>query len=72
MGITRVVLPDTEVVAALVHLELIQDMRNHGSESHLEEGEEIMVPYHQLSENGKATARQMVTMVYAAIQAAAS
>lgn len=73
MGTTRIALPDIEVVAALVHLDWMQRKRDQGVDSaQTEVCEELMVPYHQLSEEAKDVDRGIVKSVYAAIQAAAS
>lgn len=71
MGTTRIALPDIEVVAALVHLDWMQRKRQQGIDSaETLTCEELMVPYHQLSETAKDVDRGIVKSVYAAIQAA--
>jgi hypothetical protein len=64
-------LPDIEIVANLVHeawmkSKLAQGVTSRRSES----GEELMVPYTQLSDTAKDSDRVMVRTVYAAIEAA--
>jgi len=64
-------LPDIEIVANLVHeawmkSKLAQGVTSRRSES----GEELMVPYTQLSEKSKDLDRVMVRTVYTAIEAA--
>lgn len=64
-------LPDIEIVANLVHeawmkSKLAQGVTSRRSES----GEELMVPYTQLSETAKDLDRVMVRTVYTAIEAA--
>ena len=64
-------LPDIEIVANLVHeawmkSKLAQGVTSRRSES----GEELMVPYTQLSEQSKDLDRVMVRTVYTAIEAA--
>jgi hypothetical protein len=64
-------LPDIEIVANLVHeawmkAKLAQGVTSRRSES----GEELMVPYTQLSETAKDLDRVMVRTVYIAIEAA--
>ena len=64
-------LPDIEIVANLVHeawmkAKLAQGHTSRRSES----GEELMVPYAQLSEQSKDFDRVVVRTVYTAIEAA--
>ncbi|HEX7955883.1 MAG TPA: RyR domain-containing protein [Pyrinomonadaceae bacterium] len=66
-------LPDIEAVAAKVHEAWMQSKRAVGVTSRLSEtGEEMMVPYEQLSEPLKELDRATVRAVYEAIRAAAA
>jgi hypothetical protein len=66
-------LPDIELVAAKVHEAWMASKRAHGMESRKSEsGEELMVPYEQLSEAQKEVDRATVRAVYEAIRAAAA
>lgn len=66
-------LPDIEVVAAEVHAAWIESKRGQGVSSRRgEDGEELMVPYEQLSEKAKELDRVTVRAVYAAIRRAAA
>ena len=61
-------LPDMELVAALVHESWMEGKRIQGVTSRKSEtGEELMVPYDQLSESAKELDRGTVRAVYAAI-----
>jgi hypothetical protein len=63
---------DLELVAEKVHESWLANKRALGTTSRLSEtGEELMVPYHQLSEAAKELDRVTVRAVYAAIEAAA-
>jgi hypothetical protein len=63
-------LPDLEIVAAKVHEAWMQTKQAQGVTSRLSEtGEELMVPYAQLSEPAKELDRMTVRTVYAAIEA---
>lgn len=63
-------LPDIETVSAKVHEAWMQSKRAQGVESRkAEDGEELMVPYDQLSEKAKQLDRGTVEAVYAAIAA---
>lgn len=65
-------LPDIEVVSAKVHEAWMDSKRAQGLTSRQSEtGEELMVPYEQLSEPAKELDRATVRAVYAAIRAAA-
>jgi hypothetical protein len=65
-------LPDIEVVSAKVHEAWMESKRAQGVTSRKSEtGEELMVPYAQLSEPAKELDRGTVRAVYAAIRAAA-
>jgi hypothetical protein len=65
-------LPDIELVSAKVHEAWIEGKRAQSVTSRKSEtGEELMVPYDQLSERAKDLDRQTVRAVYAAIKAAA-
>jgi len=62
-------LPDVELVAAKVHEAWMASKRAEGITSRkLETGEELMVPYEELSEQAKELDRATVRAVYAAIQ----
>jgi len=62
-------LPDIELVAAEVHKAWIAIKREQGfSTRKSEAGEELMVPYEQLSEGAKQLDRNTVKAVYLAIQ----
>jgi RyR domain-containing protein len=66
-------LPDIEIVSAKVHEAWMESKRAQGITSRKSEsGEELMVPYDQLSEAAKDLDRGTVRAVYAAIRAAAS
>ncbi|HYH85890.1 MAG TPA: RyR domain-containing protein [Pyrinomonadaceae bacterium] len=63
-------LPDIEEVAAKVHEAWMETKRAHGVTSRKsEDGEELMSPYEQLSEQAKELDRSTVRAVYAAIRA---
>ena len=65
-------LPDIEVVSAKVHETWMESKRAQGHTSRKSEtGEELMVPYEQLSEPAKELDRATVRAVYEAIRAAA-
>jgi hypothetical protein len=65
-------LPDIELVSAKVHEAWIKSKQKQRVLSRKsEKGEELMVPYDQLSEPAKDLDRQTVRAVYAAIKAAA-
>jgi hypothetical protein len=65
-------LPDIEVVSAKVHEAWIESKLKAGVTTRkLETGEELMVPYGDLSEAAKELDRGTVRAVYAAIEAAA-
>ena len=65
-------LPDIEVVSAKVHEAWMDSKRQAGVTSRKSEsGEELMVPYEQLSEPAKELDRATVRAVYEAIRAAA-
>lgn len=62
-------LPDVEMVAAEVHRAWMEAKRAAGITSRRSEsGEELMVPYEQLSEQAKDLDRATVRAVYAAIR----
>lgn len=64
-------LPDIETVAAAVHESWMEGKRTKGITSRkAEDGEELMVPYSELSEPQKEQDRALVRTVYAAIQKA--
>ncbi len=64
-------LPDIELVSAKVHEAWMAGKRNAGVHSRLSElGEELMVPYDQLSQAAKELDRGTVRAVYAAIREA--
>lgn len=69
--LTVTVLPDIEMVSAKVHEAWMATKRRQGVHSRVSEiGEELMVPYEQLSEPAKDLDRGTVRAVYAAIRAA--
>ena len=62
-------LPDIELVAAKVHEAWMNSKRAHGITSRKSEsGEELIVPYEQLSDDAKDLDRSSVQAVYAAIK----
>ena len=66
-------LPDIEVVSAKVHEAWMESKRAQGvTTRQSESGEELMVPYEQLSEPAKELDRATVRAVYEAIRAAAA
>jgi hypothetical protein len=63
-------LPDIEVVSAKVHEAWMESKRALGVTSRKSEsGEELMVPYAELSDAAKELDRSSVRAVYAAIEA---
>jgi hypothetical protein len=64
-------LPDIEIVSAKVHEAWMESKKAQGITSRKsEQGEELMVPYEQLSEPAKEIDRGTVRAVYAAIREA--
>lgn len=64
-------LPDIEAVSAKVHEAWIESKLKAGVTTRkLETGEELMIPYDQLSDAAKGLDRGTVRAVYAAIEAA--
>lgn len=64
-------LPDIELVSAKVHEAWMDSKRSAGVTTRkLETGEELMVPYDELSDAAKELDRGTVRAVYAAIEAA--
>jgi hypothetical protein len=64
-------LPDIEAVSAKVHEAWVRSKRAQGITSRKSEtGEELMVPYEQLSEPARELDRDSVRAVYEAIRAA--
>jgi hypothetical protein len=64
-------LPDIEIVSAKVHEAWMESKKAQGVTTRKsEKGEELMVPYEQLSEAAKELDRSAVRAVYAAIQQA--
>lgn len=62
-------LPNIETVSAKVHEAWMKSKRSQGVASRkAEDGEELMVPYEQLSEKAKELDRSSVRAVYAAIE----
>jgi len=62
-------LPDIELVAAEVHSAWMETKRSQGVTSRKDErGDELMVPYGELSELAKELDRSTVRAVYAAIE----
>lgn len=65
-------LPNIEIVSAQVHAAWMDSKRAQGVTSRkAEDGEELMVPYADLSEKAKELDRGTVRAVYAAIQLSA-
>ena len=61
-------LPEVEEVAGIIHAAWMDEKLAAGIQSRrAEDGEELMVPYSQLSEKAKASNRILVRTVYAAI-----
>ena len=61
-------LPEVEEVAAIIHAAWMDEKLVQGVTSRkAEDGEELMVPYAQLSEKARASNRTLVRTVYAAI-----
>lgn len=66
-------LPDIESISAAVHAAWITSKKEQGFDSRKsEDGEELMVPYEQLSEKAKELDRSTVRAVYAAILSTAA
>lgn len=66
-------LPNIETVSAAVHSAWMDSKRAQGVESRkAEDGEELMVPYADLTEKAKELDRGTVRAVYAAIEACAA
>ena len=66
--IEKMKLPDIEKVSAKVHEAWMKSKNKSGVwERKSESGEELMVPYHRLSEEAKDLDRNTVKAVYAAI-----
>jgi RyR domain len=64
-------LPDIEIVSAKVHEAWMEAKKAQGVTTRKsEKGEELMIPYEQLSEAAKELDRSVVRAVYAAIQEA--
>ncbi|MDM0110668.1 hypothetical protein QTI66_00825 [Variovorax sp. J22R133] len=62
-------LPDIELVSAEVHAAWMETKRAQGVTSRKDEhGEELMIPYEQLSETAKELDRATVRAVYKAIE----
>lgn len=62
-------LPDLEAVAAEVHAAWMATKRAQGVSSRkAEDGEELMVPYAELTEKAKELDRETVRAVYASIR----
>lgn len=62
-------LPDIELVSSLVHAAWMDSKRAQGVTSRkAEDGEELMVPYAELSEKAKELDRGTVRAVYKAIE----
>ena len=65
-------LPDIEIVSAAVHAAWIQSKLAQGvTTRRAEDGEELMVPYSELSEKAKELDRATVRAVYRAIESVA-
>lgn len=64
-----IVFPDIELVSARVHESWVRSKQAQGIESRkAEDGEELMVPYQELSEKAKELDRNTVRAVYNAIR----
>jgi RyR domain len=64
-----IVFPDIELVSARVHESWVRSKQKQGIESRkAEDGEELMVPYQELSEKAKELDRNTVRAVYDAIR----
>ena len=62
-------LPDIELVSSQVHVAWMKSKKAQGVSSRKsEDGEELMVPYQELSEKAKDLDRNTVKAVYAAIK----
>ena len=62
-------LPEMELVSAQVHNAWMQSKKDQGIDSRkAEDGEELMVPYNQLTEKAKDLDRNTVKAVYKAIR----
>ena len=62
-------LPEMELVSAQVHNAWMQSKKDQGIDFRkAEDGEELMVPYNQLSEKAKDLDRNTVKAVYKAIR----
>jgi hypothetical protein len=62
-------LPDIEKVSSEVHNAWMESKKAHGVSSRKsEDGEELMVPYEELTEKAKDLDRNSVKAVYAAIE----
>jgi hypothetical protein len=62
-------LPDIELVSAQVHEAWMESKKANGVSSRKsEDGEELMIPYENLSEKAKDLDRNTVKAVYAAIK----
>jgi hypothetical protein len=67
---TPIVLPDIEAVSAKVHEDWMKQKLAKGVTTRKSvSGEELMVPYEQLSEEAKDIDRDTVRVIYAAIRA---
>jgi hypothetical protein len=65
-------LPDIELVSAKVHEAWMESKKANGVTTRKsEDGEELMVPYDQLTEKSKNLDRSSVKAVYAAIESLA-
>lgn len=64
-------LPEPEIVASFVHDAWMQEKLRQGIKSRMSEtGEELMVPFHELSENAKKLDIATVTAVFDALKKA--
>lgn len=64
---TKLQLPDIDQVAARTHEKWVDTKKALGQDNHNIDGEEMMLPYDQLSEKAKEHARNRVNNVYEAI-----
>jgi len=69
MKLQNLILPDIELVSAKVHEQWMQTKLRQGVQSRTSEvGEELMIPYEELSESAKDLDRNTVKTVYKAIK----
>lgn len=64
----NLVLPDIEKVCSKVHAAWMESKKAEGINSRTKDGEELMVPYEELSDTAKNFDRVIVNAVYKAIE----